>query len=108
MAELDGVAVGTVGLVPSHQEEDKGALVLDLIKMCVAPEVQGKGMGRALMNAAIAKSREMGATKIRLETNTKLDAALALYRRSGFRELTEEETFATPYCRCNCQMVLDL
>ena len=82
--------------------------MLDLIKMCVRPDVQGKGIGRGLMNAAIAKSREMGAKKIRLETNTKLDAARAMYRRSGFRELSGEETSATPYCRCNCQMVLDL
>ena len=103
IAELDGEAVGTVGLVPGH-----GQGVLELIKMSARSDIQGRGIGRALMDAAIAKSRDMGATKIWLETNTMLDAALALYRKSGFRELKGDEVTPTPYDRCNCQMVLDL
>ena len=103
IAELEGEAVGTVGLVPGH-----GPGVLELIKMSARSDIQGRGIGRALMEAAIAKSRNMGATKIWLETNTILDAALALYRKSGFRELTGDELTPTPYDRCNCQMVLDL
>lgn len=103
IAELEGEAVGTVGVVPGH-----GPGVLELIKMSARSDIQGRGIGRALMEAAIAKSRDMGATKIWLETNTILDAALALYRKSGFRELTGDELTPTPYDRCNCQMVLDL
>lgn len=103
IAELEGEAVGTVGLVPGH-----GPGVLELIKMSARSDIQGRGIGRALMEAAIIKSRNMGATKIWLETNTSLDAALALYRKSGFRELTGDELTPTPYDRCNCQMLLDL
>lgn len=103
IAELEGEAVGTVGLVPGH-----GPGVLELIKMSARSDIQGRGIGRALMEAAITKSRDMGATKIWLETNTSLDAALALYRKSGFRELTGDELTPTPYDRCNCQMLLDL
>lgn len=103
MAELDGQAVGTVGLVPGH-----GAGVLELIKMSARSDVKGQGIGRALMNAAIEKARAMGASKIWLETNTKLAAALALYRKSGFRELTGDDLTPTPYDRCNCQMVLEI
>ena len=50
IAELDGVPVGTTGLVPGHGEG-----VLELIKMSARSDVQGKGIGRALMGAAIAK-----------------------------------------------------
>ena len=103
IAELEGEAVGTVGLVPGHE-----AGVLELIKMSARSDVQGKGIGRALMDASIAEARQMGASKIWLETNTVLTAALALYRKSGFRELTGDEVTETPYDRCNCQMVLDL
>lgn len=103
IAELEGEAVGTVGLVPGHE-----AGVLELIKMSARSDVQGKGIGRALMDASIAEARQMGASKIWLETNTVLSAALALYRKSGFRELTGDEVTETPYDRCNCQMVLDL
>lgn len=103
IAEYNGEAVGTAGLVPGHGEG-----VLELIKMSARTDVQGKGIGRALMEAAIAKSRDMGAAQIWLETNTKLAAALALYRKVGFRELTGDEVTPTPYDRCNCQMLLDL
>ena len=103
MAELNGEVVGTVGLVPGH-----GPGVLELIKMSARSDVKGQGIGRALMDAAIEKAQRMGATKIWLETNTKLDAALALYRKSGFRELTGDEVTPTPYDRCNCQMLLVL
>jgi putative acetyltransferase len=103
IAEYEGEAVGTVGLVPAH---DAG--VLELIKMSARSDIQGKGTGRALMDAAIAKSREMGASHIWLETNTSLEAALALYRKSGFRELTGDELTPTPYDRCNCQMLMEL
>ena len=103
IAEYQGEAVGTVGLVPAHK-----AGVLELIKMSARSDIQGKGIGRALMDAAIAKSREMGASHIWLETNTSLEAALALYRKSGFRKLTGDELTPTPYDRCNCQMILSV
>jgi putative acetyltransferase len=103
IAELDGDVVGTVGLVPGH-----GDGVLELIKMSARSDVQGKGIGRALMDAAIVQARRMGASKIWLETNTILAAALALYRKSGFRELSGDELTETPYDRCNCQLVLEL
>jgi GNAT superfamily N-acetyltransferase len=103
VAELNGETVGTVGLVPGHDET-----VLELIKMSARSDLQGQGIGRALMDAAIEKARDMGASRIWLETNTKLAAALALYRKSGFRELSGDELTETPYDRCNCQMLLDL
>ena len=103
IADLGGTPVGTVGLVPGH---DDG--VLELIKMSARSDVKGQGVGRALMDAAVEEARAMGAAKIWLETNTVLAAALALYRKTGFRELSGDEVTETPYDRCNCQMVLDL
>ena len=103
IADIAGDVVGTVGLVPGHDAD-----TLELIKMSARSDVKGRGIGRALMGAAIEKSRAMGAAKIWLETNTRLEAALALYRKSGFRELTGDELTPTPYDRCNCQMLLEL
>ncbi|MEL7111111.1 MAG: GNAT family N-acetyltransferase [Pseudomonadota bacterium] len=103
IADIDGDVVGTVGLVPGHDAD-----TLELIKMSARSDVKGRGIGRALMGAAIEKSRAMGASKIWLETNTSLEAALALYRKSGFRELTGDDLTPTPYDRCNCQMLLEL
>lgn len=103
IAELDGEAVGTVALLPGH-----GEATVELIKMSARADLRGQGIGRALMTAAIETAREMGAQRVWLETNTVLDAALALYRKSGFRELPPQDCSATPYARCNCQMVLEL
>lgn len=103
MADLAGEAVGTVALIPGHDAD-----TVELIKMSAREDVRGQGIGRALMDAAIAAAHDMGARHIWLETNKTLDAALALYRKSGFRELTGEELTVTPYDRCNCQMVRDL
>lgn len=103
VAVLNDETVGTVGLVPGHADG-----VLELIKMSARDDLKGQGIGRRLMDAAVAKARELCAKKIWLETNTKLGPALALYKSSGFRELTGEDLIATPYDRCNCQMLLDL
>ncbi len=103
LAELNGETVGTVGLAAGH-----GAGTLELVKMSARADLRGQGIGKTLMFAAIEAARDMGARRIWLETNTGLTAALTLYRQTGFRELTGDELTATPYDRCNCQMVLDL
>lgn len=103
IAEEEGEAVGTLGLVPAHEPG-----TLELIKMAVRADQQGRGIGMALMQAAIAAAREMGARRIWLETNASLKPALAVYRKAGFRVLEQAEWTATPYSRCNCQMEMRL
>jgi ribosomal protein S18 acetylase RimI-like enzyme len=52
--------------------------------MGVEPSSRGKGIGRALLNRFIDKSREKGAKKIRLNTHPDLIAAISLYENTGF------------------------
>ena len=104
LAETGGRVVGTVALVPAHDMPGR----LELVKMSVDASQRGKGIGRALMQAAIASARQMGAAQIWLESNRKLDAARGLYAASGFRELSGSEFECTPYTRCDIQMQLDL
>ena len=103
IAEVDGIPVGTAGLVAAHETGK-----LELVKMSARQDLRGTGIGKALMAACIETARDMGACCIWLESNRKLDAALGLYRASGFRELSAEELTDTPYSRCDIQMVLDL
>ncbi|MEO0475172.1 MAG: GNAT family N-acetyltransferase [Planctomycetota bacterium] len=103
MADLDGATVGTVGLVSGENGDS-----VELVKMAVREDCQGQGVGSALMEAAISIARDMGASQVWLETNSVLDQAVRLYKKFGFRVLSEQECVQTPYARCNCQMVKDL
>lgn len=57
----------------------------------VLPEQRGRGLGRALLRAAIATAREQGSGHLELTTTEEDVAAAALYRAEGLRE-TEQAT----------------
>lgn len=77
----------------------------ELAKMAVSPDARGKNIGWLLGQAAITAARELGASKIYLESNTMLKPAIHLYYKLGFQKVTGR---ATPYKRCNIQMELQL
>ena len=58
-----------------------------LAELYVVPERRGKGLGRALLEAAIAAARDAGAEVIDLNTSDDDVAAIALYERLGFTNL---------------------
>ncbi|MEM9668993.1 MAG: GNAT family N-acetyltransferase [Pseudomonadota bacterium] len=99
LAEDKGEVVGTVALIPM----DEGCV--ELAKMSAREDLRGHGIGSALMDAAIAAAGEMGADRIWIETNDTLSAALSLYRSAGFEVLDRQDWHATPYSRCNVQML---
>ncbi len=78
----------------------------ELAKMAVAEPYKGRGLGRALMAAALERARAAGAPRLYLETNSGLAPALALYRSFGFREITPAEP--SPYARADVCMELML
>jgi ribosomal protein S18 acetylase RimI-like enzyme len=57
-----------------------------LYSMAVAPEHQGHGLGRALLDAAETAALDGGAAVMRLEVHPKNAAAIALYRSAGYDE----------------------
>ncbi len=50
----------------------------------VAPECQGRGVGRALVEACVERARATGRQRIVLHTGDWMPAAQRLYRRLGF------------------------
>jgi ribosomal protein S18 acetylase RimI-like enzyme len=56
------------------------------VGMCVDRAWRGRGVGSALMRAAISLARERGLHKLSLEVFAHNAAAIALYRRAGFVE----------------------
>lgn len=61
-----------------------GGGVYELARMAVAPKFQGRGIGHALIVAAIGKAHSLNVSRLYLISNTKLEAAIALYKKHGF------------------------
>jgi ribosomal protein S18 acetylase RimI-like enzyme len=76
----DGAAV--IGVLVLVDEPDH----LLLENVCVAPERQGQGIGLRLLEFTEAEARRRGYSEVRLYTNVKFEANIALYRRHGYEE----------------------
>lgn len=98
--DADGVerAVGTVAL--KHEGEG----VYELTKMAVAPATRGGGVGRRLMEAALARFHALGGRELFLESSSKLGPALALYESVGFRHRPAPRP-GSHYARADVYMV---
>ena len=84
---LDGTFVGVVGTeVVGFGGVDNSGRGYGEIKMAVAAEWRGRGVGASLMEAAIKWARESGLHKLSLSVWPHNEAALALYRKFGFIE----------------------
>jgi RimJ/RimL family protein N-acetyltransferase len=79
VAEAGGEIVGTINI-------DVGRFGTGDLGMLVDAAWRGQGVGSALMDAAIAWSREQGLHKLCLEVFPANTPAVALYRKYGFAE----------------------
>ena len=77
----------------------------ELAKMAVADSAKRRGIGWALGEAVIERARQLGASRLYLESNTVLEPAIELYRKLGFSPVP---TQPSAYQRCNIQMELIL
>ena len=59
----------------------------ELKRMYVTPALRGRGLGRRLVAALEAEARALGVRRLVLETGVRQDAALALYRATGFHPI---------------------
>lgn len=92
--------LGTVALIPSKEPD-----TLEMIKMGVSPEGQGRGIGFLLGKAILEKAQTLGAKKVVLYSNSKLVPALRLYKKLGFQEV---DMGCSQYGRCNVKMEISL
>jgi putative acetyltransferase len=99
MATIEGTSVGTCALLAMEEGS------LEVAKMTVAEKRRGLGIGKKLLAHAIEYARSKGASRLYLETNSKLQTAIHVYESLGFRHLPPR---ASPYARADVYMELML
>ncbi|MBN1005683.1 GNAT family N-acetyltransferase [Amphritea pacifica] len=99
--QADNQVVGCVALARHDNER------YEISKMGVDDSWQTIGVGRRLLMTALDKARELGASEVFLESSSKLERALQLYRNLGFREIPHPEG-QSYYDRADIYMTLTL
>ena len=61
----------------------------EIKRMYVVPEARGRGAARALLAALEDAARELGYTRVRLDTGPDQRHARALYESAGYREIPD-------------------
>ncbi|UDL91018.1 GNAT family N-acetyltransferase [Mesorhizobium sp. PAMC28654] len=77
-----------VGMIETMLADDH----LWIENVCVAPQAQGRGIGRLLLEQAERKAIEAGRRELRLLTNGAFEANVSLYKRHGYT-IDREEPF---------------
>lgn len=91
LREMYGLPAGSILL---YKEEgafagcvairDKGEGICELKRMYLRPEFQKRGIGKALLEKALALAKDLGYKKIRLDTLASMAPAINLYKAAGF------------------------
>jgi ribosomal protein S18 acetylase RimI-like enzyme len=87
----DGTILGTLTLelegrvdVEGHEGEPLPPDQAHIRMLGVAPQAQGRGVGKALMEASIEVARAAGKRLMTLNTTPRMKAAMAMYESMGF------------------------
>jgi GNAT superfamily N-acetyltransferase len=95
-AEYDG-AVGVMLIVVDPVGEVVGTAavrrlapgVIELKRMWLRPDRRGRGIAARLMDRVLEEARALGGRVLRLDSESRLEPAVRLYRRYGFQEIAD-------------------
>jgi putative acetyltransferase len=84
VAEENGVLIGGAGIYPSPGLPTG---TCELVKMYLSPAARGKGIGKGLIEKALAFAKEAGYRNVYIETMPELRKAMSVYEKVGFKYL---------------------
>ena len=64
---------------------------VEIKRMRVQPELQGKGLGTRMLKLLEARAKELGYKKLILDTSLQQQAALHIYTKHGYKEYKRGE-----------------
>ncbi len=99
----DGTIFGGCGI---KQLDGTDENICELQRMFLLPEARGLGLGRRLLEMCIEKAKDFEYDKIYLESLKPMKAAIALYKKLGFSELSNPLGY-TGHSGCNVFMLLE-
>lgn len=101
IAELNGEYVGTITVRPPQPESPiklyRQPHTWSISQFAVSPEFKGKGLGKALHEAALAHARSNGARAIGLDTAAPATSLIAMYQAWGYEIAGEHKWPQTNY-----------
>jgi ribosomal protein S18 acetylase RimI-like enzyme len=95
VAVQDGKLIGSVMLYPpavdSYGNQAAQSGLPELRLLAVSSEARNQGIGRALVEACVERSRLQGAKELGLHTSISMQAAMRLYEQMGFVRFPEDD-----------------
>lgn len=104
VAEKEESLLGGAGIFPTPGLE---ADTCELVKMYLLPQARGQGLGRTLIQTALAFAREAGYRRVYLETMPELEQAIRVYEKFGFAPL-QKPMGNSGHSGCSKWMLLNL
>jgi ribosomal protein S18 acetylase RimI-like enzyme len=89
VASLGGVVVGCLQLTLLHHLGNRGAIRAHIEGVRIASPMRGRGLGHQLLESALERARERGATIAQLSTDKRRTDARRFYESLGFRATHE-------------------
>jgi putative acetyltransferase len=104
VALVDGKVVGGCGIFPTDNLPDG---TCELVKLYLAKEARGTGLGKQLMEISLSWAKENGYTQVYLESMPELTKAVSIYEKVGFKAL-DHPLGNSGHCGCDIWMLKEL
>jgi putative acetyltransferase len=104
IAEEDGVILGGSGIYPTSNLPEG---TCELVKLYLSAASRGKGIGKLLVQKCFEAAKEMGYTKVYLETLPELNIAVPMYEKLGFSYL-DGPLGNSGHTACNIWMIKNI
>jgi putative acetyltransferase len=104
VAELNGQLIGGAGIFPTENLPDG---YCELVKMYLAKEARGLGLGRMMIDRCLQTAKEIGFKKVYLESMPELKKAVSVYEKFGFQYL-DAPLGNSGHCGCDIWMMKEL